>query len=154
MSVAFHPASAQESLSVLGDTYRLLLTGAETGGQFSFIEVLGNPGSFVPPHIHDREDEAFHIIEGQMEVTDASGTYVAGPGDSVFLPRGEMHSFRIIGDGSARFYIHAVPAGIEVMFREINDATPGPPNPATLVTLFARYGITVFPPPGCIGHPY
>ncbi len=147
MPVSILPASAQESRIVLGDTYRFLQTGAETGGAFSFVEIIGNPGSFVPPHFHAREDEAFHILEGQVEVTDASGTHIAGPGDSIFLPKGEIHGWRIYGDVPARFYLHAVPAGIEDMFYEMSEVAAGPPDPAVLVPLCARYGITILPPP-------
>src|ERR1041385_7504877 len=51
---------------VVGDLYTVKASGRETGGAFCLIEVMVPPQSGPPPHIHQREDEAFYIIEGQF----------------------------------------------------------------------------------------
>ena len=45
-------AQAGESLSVVGDTYRVLLSGAQTGGAFTVIEMWIPPGGGPGPHAH------------------------------------------------------------------------------------------------------
>jgi hypothetical protein len=42
-------------------------TGAQTGGLFALVEVMGLSGSGPPPHIHHREDESFYVLEGEYE---------------------------------------------------------------------------------------
>ena len=55
-------------VAVVGDTYTILLSGAETGGKYSLIDMsvphCGGPG----PHRHDFE-EMFHILDGEIQFT-------------------------------------------------------------------------------------
>ena len=41
-------------------------TGADTGGQFTIVEITEPPGAEAPLHVHHREDEAFWILEGNV----------------------------------------------------------------------------------------
>jgi cupin domain len=49
---------------------------------------------FGPPlHIHHREDEAFYLLDGAMQVVCGEDRWEAGPGSLVMLPRGVPHAF-------------------------------------------------------------
>src|SRR4051812_20421686 len=90
-------ASGQPVYSVVGDRYVLLVTGAQTGGAYAIIEALVPPGGGTPPHVHRREDEAFHVIAGQFEFTVDGNPIRLGPGESLLAKRDIPHQFKNIG---------------------------------------------------------
>jgi quercetin dioxygenase-like cupin family protein len=66
--------------------------GEQTDGAFTFLEWAA-PAGFAPPrHVHDREHEAFYLLDGEIAVDCGDRRWTAGPGDFVFLPRGIAHS--------------------------------------------------------------
>ena len=50
-------------LAVTGDTYTILLSGTETAGRFTLIDMHVPPGGGPPPHRHDFE-ETFVLLDG------------------------------------------------------------------------------------------
>src|SRR5215510_9418564 len=137
-----------------GDQIRFILTGAETGGAFFLAEVLVPPGGGPPPHIHDREDETFYLLQGALTVWVGDRTLYASEGDCAHLPRGIVHSFRNTGTENARMLVTATPAGIEKFFEEafspaVEGKEPPPVTPeliARLMVASARHGQTVLLP--------
>jgi quercetin dioxygenase-like cupin family protein len=71
-----------------GDQVTFLITGAETGGAFFMAEVLVRPGGGPPPHLHQREEESFHLLGGTLSIQVGGTTVHASPEDFVHLPRG------------------------------------------------------------------
>ncbi len=138
-----------------GDQVRFILTGAETGGAFFLADVLVPPGGGPPPHIHDREDETFYLLEGEVTVRVGDQTIQASAGDCVHLPRGIVHSFRNTGTENLRMLVTATPAGIEKFFEEAfypaeEGKQPGGATPELKLRLMAaaaRHGQTIMPPP-------
>ena len=51
--------------NILGQTYYL----KEVCDTSFAFEVVGEPGTFVPAHIHPTQDEFIYLIEGEMELT-------------------------------------------------------------------------------------
>jgi quercetin dioxygenase-like cupin family protein len=138
-----------------GDQVRFILTGAQTGGAFFLAEVLVRPGGGPPPHVHDREDETFYVLQGTVTVQVGAQTISASQGDCAHLPRGIVHSFRNTGKEDARMLVTATPAGVEKFFEEafspaVEGQEPPPLTPewiARLMAASAKYGQTVLPPP-------
>src|SRR5882757_8675154 len=54
---------------LVGDTYTVKATSESTGGAFGLLEASVPPGGGPPPHVHTREDEAFYLLDGILEVT-------------------------------------------------------------------------------------
>jgi hypothetical protein len=52
----------------------------------------------VPRHTHTREDEAYFVLAGEMEVTVGDEAFILRPGDSLMAPRGIPHQLRNSGD--------------------------------------------------------
>jgi mannose-6-phosphate isomerase-like protein (cupin superfamily) len=78
---------------------------------FGIIEI--NAGRVLESHVHQEEDDAFYIIEGEMTFTLGDEEVVAGPGTFVLVPPGVEHGFRNDGDVPVRmFNIHS-PAGFD-----------------------------------------
>jgi mannose-6-phosphate isomerase-like protein (cupin superfamily) len=85
---------------------------AETGGAYSLTEHLVTAASNPPMHVQVDEDEAFYVLEGEVEFVFADHTVTAGPGTLVAAPLDVLHGFRTRGPGRARMLnIHAPGAG-------------------------------------------
>ena len=125
----------------------------DTGGALGLVE--GNfPGGFGPPlHVHEREDEAFYVIEGEIRFRQGDEEFVRGPGSWVWGPRGVPHAFKIESE-SARALVVVTPGGLERMFEEggtpVADS-PAPPteeyDPDAVGALSARFGFEFIGPP-------
>jgi quercetin dioxygenase-like cupin family protein len=107
-----------------GDRYTFLVTGEESGGAYFTMEALVPTGGGPPPHIHTREDETLYLIEGQIELLLGDRKIMAGPGDFVNVPRGNVHCFRNVGATTARLIITFAPAGIDKYFEETLEPAP------------------------------
>ena len=102
----------------------------DTGGAYALIEgtvVGGGP----PPHIHTTEEEAFYVLEGELNVLVGERTVTATAGAFVLVPRGTVHTFSTAGTASAKLLILISPAGFEQFFEEI----AGPPDLAKIMAL-------------------
>ena len=149
------PAGAGPAYWGPGELMTFLMTGEQTGGAFFLAEISVVPGGGTPPHIHHREDESFHVLEGSLTVHVGGNTIRASAGDSVFLPRGIAHSFENSGGRSARALVVSTPAGLEGFFAEVFEAAfdRSAPRPLPSRELIARaqeasprYGLELLPP--------
>lgn len=138
MMARWIPAGEGHVEQVMASQVRYLLTGAETQGRLTMVEIRDVPGGGVPPHVHSREDEIFQVMEGEVEFMADGSTFVAGPGSVVFAPRGQVHSFS--PRTPCRMVVSMTPAGIEDMFRALA-ALPPTAGPADIMAVCARQGI-------------
>jgi mannose-6-phosphate isomerase-like protein (cupin superfamily) len=121
---------------------RFLIDGHEADGRFSLVEHPMSPRALAAPlHLHTREDEYSFVLEGRMGALLGDDVVEAGPGDVVFKPRNQWHTFWNAGDEPCRILEIISPAGFEEFFREL-DAMGGAINadPDELTALGARYG--------------
>jgi quercetin dioxygenase-like cupin family protein len=109
-------------------------TGKDTGEAFALVEVVGLPGSGPPPHIHNRVDEIYCLLEGELEVLDGERTFTANAGSIFHIPKGTLHAWRNATTKPARTLLLIVPAGFEGFFEEAGvpgtDLSSPPPPPA------------------------
>ena len=76
-----------------GEYTRILKTSAETGGDYSLLEVNLMPGGGNPPHYHTRFTEEFFAVEGRLGLLyDKQNVYLQ-PGESRLVPIGTEHRF-------------------------------------------------------------
>ena len=127
-------------------------TAEQTNGAFTMLEQWVTPEGNPPPHVHEHEDEAFLLLEGQVDVTVDGVSTRLGPGDFAFAPRGLPHTYAIV-EGMAHLIVIATPGGIEHFFRELGDPAgsmtlpePTAPDVAKVVSIAARHDITILPP--------
>ena len=70
----------------------------------------------------------------------------AGPGDLVYKPRGQWHTFWNAGDEPARILEIIAPAGFEQFFAELAPLAGGQaPDPEALGELCRRYALDMRP---------
>ncbi|NNE13634.1 MAG: cupin domain-containing protein [Saprospiraceae bacterium] len=131
-----------KTINVLGDMQTIKLTGKDTNGLFTLIEEENVPGTGIPLHVHENEDEVFKVLEGEMELTVGDITTVLKAGDIGFGPRGVPHTWKIIGDKKAKVILSVFPSGIEVMFEELSSLPPGPPDFPKVAEICGRYGVS------------
>lgn len=130
-----------KAINVIGDRQTLKLTGKDTNNQFTLIEEENEPGTAIPLHIHENEDEVFKVIEGEMELTVGGKTTILKAGDLALGPRGVPHSWKIIGNSKAKVILSVFPSGIENMFEELGSLPPGPPDFPKVAEICGRYGV-------------
>jgi mannose-6-phosphate isomerase-like protein (cupin superfamily) len=121
---------------------RFMIDGLETDQGFSLVEHPMSPRALAAPlHLHTREDEYSYVLEGRMGAQLGEEIVQAGPGDLVFKPRNQWHTFWNAGDEPCRILEIIAPAGFENFFKEL-DALGGAINadPDKLTELAARYG--------------
>jgi quercetin dioxygenase-like cupin family protein len=128
-------ASAEDSntrfYSVVGDTYAILLTGAETGGRYCLIDMHVPPGGGPPPHRHDFE-EMFTIIDGEIELTFRGKTQRASAGSTINIPANAPHAFKNASTAPARLLCLCSPPGLEEFFMAVGvpvSSRTAPPPP-------------------------
>ncbi len=129
-------------LNVLGLPHSVLVSRADTGGGYELVEITGDPGLGVPPHMHEHEDETFYVLDGRVAFTVEGEERMAEPGTAVHLPRGVPHGFRIAGDAPARMLLVIAPGGLMPMFEALAALPAGPPDPAQVAAITERHGIT------------
>lgn len=102
-------------IGLAGDTYTILLTGADTGGSYCLIDMLVPPGGGPPPHRHDFE-EMFSVLEGEIEVTFRGLRSILRAGETANIPANAPHHFRNVLQRPARLLCLCSPAGQENFF--------------------------------------
>lgn len=105
-------------IAVVGDTYTILLSGADTGGKYSLIDMAVPPCGGPGPHRHEFE-EMFHLIEGEIEVNFRGGKHVVSAGMTVNIPANAPHFFTNVEGKPARMLCMCTPAGQEDFFKAI-----------------------------------
>jgi len=119
-------------IGIVGDTYTILLTGNDTAGRFTLIDMYVPPGGGPPPHRHDFE-ETFTLLEGELEATFRGQKSIVRAGETIHIPANAPHQFRNASSAPARMLCICAPAGQENMFLELGvpvaTRTTPPPIP-------------------------
>jgi quercetin dioxygenase-like cupin family protein len=105
-------------LGVVGDTYTILVSGTDTAGRYTLIDMHVPPGGGPPPHRHDFE-EMFTVLDGEIELTFRGVSAVATAGETINVPANAPHVFKNLSKRPARLLCLCSPAGQEDFFTEV-----------------------------------
>jgi len=105
-------------IGLVGDTYTILLTGEDTADRFCLIDMHIPPGGGPPPHRHDFE-EAFTVVEGEIEAIFRGEKVAVRAGETINIPANAPHQFRNSSSKAARLLCICSPAGQEKFFLEV-----------------------------------
>ena len=123
--------------------------GQDTNGIVSVVESRDVPGGGPPPHIHQREDETFQVLDGEYEWTVGDKKFIAKQGATIFAPRGIPHTYRYLGQKPGRLMCVITPSGFEGFFEEIGALNSQQQQDISRVMEIGRkYGLEFLPPPG------
>jgi quercetin dioxygenase-like cupin family protein len=96
-----------------GERLTMQATGEQTGGALAFLEDVAAPDGGPPLHLHPEADEAFYVLDGELEVTLGERSLSSPAGSFVWVPRGTPHTWLVRGDRPARFLALYTRAGCE-----------------------------------------
>jgi mannose-6-phosphate isomerase-like protein (cupin superfamily) len=136
---------------------RFMIPGADSAGGFSLVQHPLKPRALAAPlHRHSREDEYSYILEGRVGALLGEVVVFGRPGDLIYKPRGQWHTFWNAGDEDASLLEIISPAGFEKYFEELLELFPdGKPDREKVGPIAARYGLEVDPstiPTLCADH--
>jgi quercetin dioxygenase-like cupin family protein len=138
-------AANGELVYVGRDPVRIKLSPVGAKGRFAMITQDVSPGTTIPIHAHDNEDEVIFIQSGHGEATLGDQTVQLAAGSTLFVPQGTWHGGRNTGSDTLRWIALYSPSGFEGYFREIGRPSPdAPPRSRTAEerdAMDARFGI-------------
>jgi mannose-6-phosphate isomerase-like protein (cupin superfamily) len=133
----------REEKLVFGEvTVVIKVTAEDSNGGMTVLEEVP-PMVDTPLHVHSKEDELFHIVEGEHVITLGDEEFRLGPGESLFAPRGVPHAQRRVEPGVGRELVVLTPGGFERFFRDLAEAERnGTLGPDAYAAASERAGIT------------
>jgi mannose-6-phosphate isomerase-like protein (cupin superfamily) len=143
---------------VTGERIVFRQTAADTNGELVAIDLALPRGGHVPgTHVHPNQEERFEVTSGQMKFRYGMRTIVAGPGETVVVPAGKIHSFAQYGDEPSQCRVEIRPAlKMEQLFettvrlaQEGRTTKKGMPKPLDLALFVEEFKAEVkapFPP--------
>lgn len=116
-SLAAHIFSAAESREwfkpLPGEHIAMRVETRHTGGAFSLTEIIVEPQSGPPLHIHTDADEVLYVLEGTVDFIAGDEQFRTGAGGFAAIPRGMPHAFRNFEAQPARMLVMLTPGGFE-----------------------------------------
>lgn|SRR5215471_13994621 len=67
------------------------------------------PGDQAPPHVHHGSDEAFYVLDGQLEVLTGEVRKTLRAGELAFIAASTVHTFANRGPGKCRVLVVMTP---------------------------------------------
>jgi quercetin dioxygenase-like cupin family protein len=124
-------------IGLVGDTYTILVTGDDTAGRYTLIDMHVPPGGGPPPHRHDFE-EMFTVLDGEVQVTFRGETIVARAGQTINVPANAPHAFTNAGPAPVRLLCLCAPAGQEEFFTLVGQPVATRTEPPPLLDAEAQ----------------
>jgi mannose-6-phosphate isomerase-like protein (cupin superfamily) len=133
-----------ERVYVGRDPVRIKLS-QEAPGRLAMITQEVSPGTTIPVHLHEREDEIIFIQSGEGEATLGERRVALAAGSMLFVPQGTWHGGRNTGRDVLMWIAIYSPSGFQGYFREIGrrsvDDPPRMLSPEAREARDRRYGI-------------
>ena len=126
-------------------------SSADTGGQYTLVEITAPPGLQAPLHVHYTEDEGFYVLDGTVTIQVGDETVELGPGQHAHGPRNIPHRFTVGPEGAHMIWV-LTPGGFEDLLEEASvpaeTATVPPPSvvpPENIAEIVLRHGNELLP---------
>jgi quercetin dioxygenase-like cupin family protein len=124
----------------------------------SVIESVAPYGDSPPLHVHETEDEAFHVLEGELRVKAGDAEVRLGAGEWLLAPKGIPHTYRVESGEGARWIVITTSGDFEGFVRAVCRPADraelpepqGPPTPeqaGALAEAARGFGIALIGPP-------
>ena len=111
-------------IGLVGDTYTILLSGKQTAGRFTTIDMHVPPGGGPAPHRHDFE-EMFTVLDGEVQATFRGQKSMVRAGETINIPANAPHEFTNISKAPARLLCVCAPSGQEEFFEKVGVRVAG-----------------------------
>jgi quercetin dioxygenase-like cupin family protein len=141
----------------LGDLVIRKASSEHTGEACSLFEAVVQPQGGPPSHIQHVGGLVLLRAGGRVRVPRQQQHHESGRGVVLYVPKGNLHTFKNVGTGIGRVLVSQAPGGLHERFyeeigKEAQDLTTprfmeGPPDVERIVVIVAKYGIEIPPPP-------
>jgi quercetin dioxygenase-like cupin family protein len=138
-------AGIGRAVRIGGLELRFLIDETSGTGSLVIFEFIVPPNARVPaPHFHREVDEVIYALEGATTTTRGGQKHELRAGQSLFVPRGVVHTHENLHGETARSLIVMSPGTIgrryfEEIAAEVNG--PGKPEPARIKEIMLRHGL-------------
>jgi quercetin dioxygenase-like cupin family protein len=129
LTIADPDGAGMRHISVVGDTYTILVSGAQTAGRYCLVDMLVPDGSGPPPHRHDFE-EMFTLLEGELEFIFRGNKTTLKAGETINIPANAPHVFKNKSGKTVRMLCMCTPAGQDEFFMEVGEPVAARTSPA------------------------
>lgn len=129
---------------VIQERIRILADHDSTGSYEFFVHEAGQ-GAGPPPHFHPW-DEAFFVMEGEVEFTYGDQMKTLGAGGFIHFPAGTVHGFRY-ASATARLAAITSRAGAADFFVALDREVGAAPDFPKIVAIAGRHEVQLPPPP-------
>jgi mannose-6-phosphate isomerase-like protein (cupin superfamily) len=147
MSIIVTDLAGGETIAAGALTIRILEDGSSTDHRLGVVEVTIPPHVDGPPqHVHRQHDETFYVVSGNPRFTCGVEEIDAQPGVMISTPIGTPHTFANPGDTPVVLLCTVTPDLYIDYFRELAQFTGGPPDPAAIAAIMAKYATEVVRP--------
>lgn len=138
----FARTSSIVPIQVLSDQLRLLMRSTDSPFQMSAMVVDVPPGGAVPPHTHDKEEEGYFVLDGELALTIAGDTRTLAAGDFGHVPPRTAHGYANRGAAPVRFLAWTVGGPIDAFFEAMSQQVRQmPQDAAAMQEITSRYGV-------------
>ncbi|MDZ7964930.1 MAG: cupin domain-containing protein [Nostoc sp. DedSLP03] len=126
--------------SVIGAQFTTKVTGEETNQAWTIYEITDTEENGPPLHTHPWE-EAFYILEGELDIQIGTETILASPGFFVNIPHNAAHGFKI-RSATAKFLVLISPKGAKNFYEEMGQVADSPSlNMEKVQPVLNKYGL-------------
>ncbi|VVO51265.1 hypothetical protein PS850_00319 [Pseudomonas fluorescens] len=129
-------------VNVVGEAITIL-AGGDLSKPFEVHIQQGVQGGGPPPHFHPW-DEAFYVIDGQVEVTVDGQSNTVSSGGYVHIPAGTVHAYKNLSSTAKIIGVVSDPRGGQ--FFAAMDQLKVPEDLARIFEVAERYGVTFLVP--------
>jgi quercetin dioxygenase-like cupin family protein len=138
---------------MLGGLYEVMVSGADTDGALTIMQMTMPAGMGPPPHRHDG-GESVYVLEGRIRYHIEGETYEGGSGSAFHVPEGTLENFEPV-EASRLLVVYSPSREMEAFFaeagepaqrREVPPAPEGPPDVERLTAIAAKHGLEIAAP--------
>lgn len=123
------------------------ISGKDTDGDLAIFEQTSlSQGRGTPFHIHNSQDEIFHVIEGAYYFQVGDDKYNLSVGDSIFLPRKVAHAWTQVSE-KGKMTVIFQPAGKMEDFFVTMATLDHEPNQDEIAMIFEDNDMQIVGPP-------
>lgn len=140
--IILSPAARPRALNIVGERLTVLADRSMTHGYEVFLQE-GPAGSGPPPHHHDW-DEAFFVLEGEVDFGVGEREWKATAGTFVHLPAGTRHWFRFGAGGGRMLSLTGAGSQAAAFFTGVDAALPeGEMDVAVIGRVASAHALTI-----------
>jgi mannose-6-phosphate isomerase-like protein (cupin superfamily) len=130
-TVPHSPTARGQQRWFFGMLAEVKASAAETGGQYTLVEITAPPGFESPLHVHYNDDEGFYVLEGSVTIVVGDDAVELSAGQHAYGPRDVPHKFAAGPEGARMIWV-LVPGGFEDFIHDVSVPadTPTVPPPS------------------------